>query len=268
MTTDATGIDKSQRMKTFLLNLGAWPRSYKTPLPLDETRKRLLKHKWELIHIDRDRSCCFEKQSMRLYVHFLGFAVVTGPYVPVNDVIADCGKSWLGKTSLPWKKARCYELDGSDWSGDVASAMMDLMLGLLKDWTGGLVVGGQINDADRLFLQCQRVHELFPPNNEEEYRDGLAKAVGLMERVRRNASMEFKSNKKIAVVETVEAISIPLATFLAGLGVEGAQMGEEEPTVWVLVVVLFVIYLFTRCALKECDVEETPILQLPDETND
>lgn len=196
MTTDATGIDKSQRMKTFLLNLGAWPRSYKTPLPLDETRKRLLKHKWELIHIDRDRSCCFEKQSMRLYVHFLGFAVVTGPYVPVNDVIADCGKSWLGKTSLPWKKARCYELDGSDWSGDVASAMMDLMLGLLKDWTGGLVVGGQINDADRLFLQCQRVHELFPPNNEEEYRDGLAKAVGLMERVRRNASMEFKSNKK------------------------------------------------------------------------
>ena len=69
------GMD-ADRNETFFLNLGAWPRSYGNPL--EEAKKHLLKRKWKLSSEVKNSSCCFEKQSTHLYVHFLGFAVVTG----------------------------------------------------------------------------------------------------------------------------------------------------------------------------------------------
>lgn len=108
-TIDNADVNRNQ---TFFFNLGAWPRSYNNPL--EEAKKHLLKCKWKLTE-DRNSSCCFEKQSTHLYVHFLGFAVATGPDVSTDEVIANCGTKWLGNTSLPGREVKKQKIDGNNW---------------------------------------------------------------------------------------------------------------------------------------------------------
>ncbi|MBF9670355.1 hypothetical protein [Bifidobacterium dentium] len=280
MTDDATGTGETPRTRTFLLNLGAWPNnSYGTPL--EKTKKRLLKRKWSLVPGEsadglEGRSYRFKKRSMHLYVHFLGFAVVTGPYVPVANVIEDCGKQWLGDTANPWREVGLSELDSSDWSGKIALAMMELMLDQLRCRAAGpVVVGGQVGDTDKLLHQCLRIHELFPPDDKRKYQKGLLEAKELMERIRRDSSMAFRSNMRIAVVEKLNKLFPSVIVFLAGLGVNEigkdtflAGLGINRTGIGWAFMVALILYLITCYALKLCDVTETPILPLPDESDD
>ena len=137
-----------------------------TTIHIEEAKKHLLKCKWKLIE-DRNSSCCFEKQSTHLYVHFLGFAVATGPDVSTDEVIANCGTKWLGNTSLPGREVKKQKIDGNNWEEEVAQAAAVLALEQLKDWATAPSFEGQVNSADRLFLQLQRIHELFPPNDKK-----------------------------------------------------------------------------------------------------
>ena len=133
------GMD-ADRNETFFLNLGAWPRSYGNPL--EEAKKHLLKRKWKLSSEVKNSSCCFEKQSTHLYVHFLGFAVVTGQNVSTGTVIADCGTEWLGNTSLPGREAKVQIIDGNNWKEEIAQAAAVLALKQLRDWTAAPTFGG------------------------------------------------------------------------------------------------------------------------------
>ena len=93
MTNTDNDPSKKQN-KTFLLNLGAWPRSYANPI--EETKKKLIRNKWKEIPscTVKEQTYCFEKQSKEPYLHFLGFAIVTGPYdMDIDDVIQNCGKN-------------------------------------------------------------------------------------------------------------------------------------------------------------------------------
>ena len=140
-TIDNADVNRNQ---TFFFNLGAWPRSYNNPL--EEAKKHLLKCKWKLIE-DRNSSCCFEKQSTHLYVHFLGFAVATGPDVSTDEVIANCGTKWLGNTSLPGREVKKQKIDGNNWEEEVAQAAAVLALEQLKDWATAPSFEGQVNSA-------------------------------------------------------------------------------------------------------------------------
>jgi hypothetical protein len=255
------GMD-ADRNETFFFNLGAWPRSYGNPL--EEAKKHLLKRKWKLSSEVKNSSCCFEKQSTHLYVHFLGFAVVTGQNVSTGTVIADCGTEWLGNTSLPGREAKVQIIDGNNWEEEVAQAAAVLALEQLKDWATAPSFEGQVNSADRLFLQLQRIHELFPPNDkkvEETYKNELDEAVELMERIRRNASVEYHSSRFILALKVIEPAAIPAGTFFTGLGANDGPLWA-----WVCAGVAFGAELIIRLSLKACDVDETPILQLSHES--
>ena len=255
-TIDDADADRNQ---TFFLNLGAWPRSYSNPL--EEAKKHLLKRKWKLSSKVKNSSCCFEKQSTHLYVHFLGFAVATGPDVSTDEVIADCGAKWLGNTSLPGREVRKQKIDGSNWREEVSQAAAFLTLEQLKDWATSPTFGGQINSADRLFLQLQRIHELFPPNNEKTeglYEKELDEAARLVGIIRRNASVEYRSNRFIPILKAIEPFAIPAGTFFVGLGANNSNQWA-----WACAGVAFGAELIICLSLKACDVDETPILQLP-----
>ena len=254
-TIDDADADRNQ---TFFLNLGAWPRSYSNPL--EEAKKHLLKRKWKLSSEVKNSSCCFEKQSTHLYVHFLGFAVATGPDVSTDEVIADCGAKWLGNTSLPGREAKVQIIDGNNWKEEIAQAAAVLALKQLRDWATSPTFGGQVNSADRLFLQLQRIHELFPPNDEKVeglYEEELHEATRLVEIIRRNASVEYRSNRFIPILTAIEPFAIPAGTFFVGLGANSSNQ-------WALACagVAFGAELIIRLSLKACDVDETPILQL------
>lgn len=255
-TIDDADADRNQ---TFFLNLGAWPRSYSNPL--EEAKKHLLKRKWKLSSEVKNSSCCFEKQSTHLYVHFLGFAVATGPDVSTDEVIADCGAKWLGNTSLPGREVRKQKIDGSNWREEVSQAAAFLTLEQLNDWATSPTFGGQINSADRLFLQLQRIHELFPPNNEKTeglYEKELDEAARLVGIIRRNASVEYRSNRFIPILKAIEPFAIPAGTFFVGLGANNSNQWA-----WACAGVAFGAELIICLSLKACDVDETPILQLP-----
>ncbi|MGR4829111.1 hypothetical protein B0487_1156 [Bifidobacterium adolescentis] len=257
-TIDNADVNRNQ---TFFFNLGAWPRSYNNPL--EEAKKHLLKCKWKLIE-DRNSSCCFEKQSTHLYVHFLGFAVATGPDVSTDEVIANCGTKWLGNTSLPGREVKKQKIDGNNWEEEVAQAAAVLALEQLKDWATAPSFEGQVNSADRLFLQLQRIHELFPPNDkkvEETYKNELDEAVELMERIRRNASVEYHSSRFILALKVIEPAAIPAGTFFTGLGANDGPLWA-----WACAGMAFGAKLMMHLVLKMSHVDETPILQLPRRT--
>lgn len=253
MTNTDNDPSKKQN-KTFLLNLGAWPRSYANPI--EETKKKLIRNKWKEIPscTVKEQTYCFEKQSKELYLHFLGFAIVTGPYdMDIDDVIQNCGKKWISNTAIYWKQPQRRELEDSDWKETVALKMMDIMLTQLKDWADGPVIGGQVNGAGHLLLQCQRVYELFPPIDSKKYRDDNAVAVGLIRKIRRNSAMEFKSSKAFAAAEVIKNTALPVCTFFAG------------SKAWVAAGAALGLYLFAEYVLKTSKVDETPISPIPDE---
>lgn len=255
------GMD-ADRNETFFLNLGAWPRSYGNPL--EEAKKHLLKRKWKLSSEVKNSSCCFEKQSTHLYVHFLGFAVVTGQNVSTGTVIADCGTEWLGNTSLPGREAKVQIIDGNNWKEEIAQAAAVLALKQLRDWTAAPTFGGQVNSSDRLFLQLQRIHELFPPNDEKVeglYEEKLHEATRLVEIIRRNASVEYHSSRFILALKVIEPAAIPAGTFFTGLGANDGPLWA-----WVCAGMAFGAKLMMHLVLKMSHVDETPILQLPRRT--
>lgn len=257
MMIDDVEIGKEQ---TFFLNLGAWPRSYNKPL--DKTRKRLLKRGWEPISKPNDSWCYFRKWSIRLYVHFLGFAVVTGPRVEIDDIVADCGKKWLGNANHLWKKIDYQELDGSDWRNEVAQTATALMLKQLRDWSNGPIeAGGQVADADRLVLQSERIYELFPPEDGKACEDRFHEAKELLRRIRRNASAEYRGNMPATMLKGLEPIFLSIGTFFIGLG---SSDGKCQIGYIVLACVFIGISVIICLVLKVCDMEETPILQLSD----
>lgn len=195
---------------------------------------------------------------------FLGFAVATGPDVSTDEVIANCGTKWLGNTSLPGREVKKQKIDGNNWEEEVAQAAAVLALEQLKDWATAPSFEGQVNSADRLFLQLQRIHELFPPNDkkvEETYKNELDEAVELMERIRRNASVEYHSSRFILALKVIEPAAIPAGTFFTGLGANDGPLWA-----WVCAGVAFGAELIIRLSLKACDVDETPILQLSHES--
>ena len=68
------------------------------------------------------------------------------------------------------ERSRNRKIDGNNWEEEVAQAAAVLALEQLKDWATAPSFEGQVNSADRLFLQLQRIHELFPPNDKKKSR--------------------------------------------------------------------------------------------------
>lgn len=193
-----------------------------------------------------------------------GFAVATGPDVSTDEVIANCGTKWLGNTSLPGREVKKQKIDGNNWEEEVAQAAAVLALEQLKDWATAPSFEGQVNSADRLFLQLQRIHELFPPNDkkvEETYKNELDEAVELMERIRRNASVEYHSSRFILALKVIEPAAIPAGTFFTGLGANDGPLWA-----WACAGMAFGAKLMMHLVLKMSHVDETPILQLPRRT--
>lgn len=162
------------------------------------------------------------------------------------------------------ERSRNRKIDGNNWEEEVAQAAAVLALEQLKDWATAPSFEGQVNSADRLFLQLQRIHELFPPNDkkvEETYKNELDETVELMERIRRNASVEYHSSRFILALKVIEPAAIPAGTFFTGLGANDGPLWA-----WACAGMAFGAKLMMHLVLKMSHVDETPILQLPRRT--
>ena len=89
---------------------------------------------------------------------------------------------------------------------------------------------------------------------EETYKNELDEAVELMERIRRNASVEYHSSRFILALKVIEPAAIPAGTFLYWLRSQlMGHYGHGRAQVW-----HFGAKLMMHLVLKMSHVDETP----------